>query len=282
MKKKVAIVTGADGGMGRVITRTLAREGYEVIMACRDIHRATSICQEIRNETASSVQVYPLDLASSKSINAFIKKIYGTHTGIHLLLNNAGVLPHKPDLTEDDIEISAGVNYLGHYYLTRKLIPLMSNGARIVNMASLSYRWFEVSDTFFEAVDSRQFNRFVSYSASKRALVYFTLDYAEILKEKNITINCADPGIVSTNIIRMGNRIIDKSCDWFFRPVIRKPEKGAATMLYLALSPEMEGKTGGYYANQKLTEIPRHIKNSPNRKKLREMTEAILKSRFHQ
>lgn len=280
MRQKVAIITGADGGMGRIITERIARENYKVIMACRNMPKAQAIAENIRKKNGGDIVVYPLDLASFQSIDHFIASVKRDFSSFDLLLNNAGMLPHQPDVTEDGIEITAGTNYLGHYKLTTSLIPYINKGGRIVNMASLSYKWFNVKDHFFEPVDKKHFHRFVHYSASKRALVFFTLDFAEKLKEQGITINCADPGIVDTNIIQMGIKVIDKMCDWLFRPIIYSPEKGAETMIYLALSPEVADETGGYFAHKKKKKIPNSIRNSPQRAKLREMTEKVLVERI--
>ena len=270
---KTAIVTGADGGIGSVITTTLALHGCHVIMACEESDRASAVMEDIRRKTGGSLSLFTVNLASFRSILQFVEEVTAQFPAIDILLNNAGVLPQKPDVTEDGIEITAGVNYLGHYLLTTKLIPFMPSGSRIVNMSSLSYKWFEVRDDFFHPASE---NRFLHYSSSKRALVYFMLDAAERLAEKGITINCADPGIVNTRIIRLGNKLIDKACDLFFRPFIHTPQQGAETMTFLALSDSVSGETGGYYVNKKRVKIRNAIRNSPQRAKLAALTSEIL------
>ena len=274
---KTAIITGADGGMGRVITTELALTGYHVIMACEEYDRAAVVMEDIRQKTAGTLSLFTLNLASFHSIIQFVEKVTTQFPTIDILLNNAGILPQKSDVTEDGFEITAGVNYLGHYLLTTKLIPFMPAGSRIVNMSSFSYKWFDVRDDFFlPNIDQKSPNRFLHYSSSKRALVYFTLDWAARLKEKGITINCADPGIVNTKIICLGNKLIDKACDLFFRPFINTPKKGAETMIFLALSNSVKGETGSYYANKKRVKISKTICNSPQRMKLASLTAEIL------
>ena len=273
---KTAIITGADGGIGSVITAGLASAGCHVIMACEKRERAFNIMEEIRQKTGGSLSLFTLNLASFQSIIQFIKEVTSQFPSIDILLNNAGVLPQKPDVTTEGIEITAGINYLGHYLLTTKLIPFMSNGSRIVNMSSLSYKWFEVRDDFFDPVKEKAYHRFLHYSSSKRALVYFMLDWVNQLKEKGITINCTDPGIVNTKIICMGNKLIDMACDLFFRPFIKTPQKAAESMLFLALSDSVKGKTGGYYVNKKKIRINEKIYNSPQRTRLASLTAEIL------
>lgn len=273
--KKVAIITGADGGMGQEHTKAVAEAGYEVVMACRDLSRATKICQELTDKYNYAICVFKLDLASFRAIHDFVDNIKNQYSHIDLLLNNAGVLCHSPEVTADGIENTVGVNYLGHYYLTNQLMPLMPAGARIVNMVSLTYRYGKITDSMFNPLDEKHFNRFSTYSNSKLALLYFTLDAAERWNDLGITVNCADPGIVSTNIIRMGNVVIDKLCDWFFRPIIRKPRKGAETMLYLALSPDLT-VTGGCFASKKQISLSSKLTESPQRQQLKKQTDILV------
>lgn len=273
--KKIAIITGADGGMGQEHTKAVANAGYEVVMACRDIKKAQSICNELNQQFNQTISVIELDLASFLSINHFVQEIKNRYSHVDLLLNNAGTLCHYPEPTKDGIENTVGVNYLGHYYLTKQLVELMPHGSRIVNMVSLTYRYGKISDKLFEAVDIKHFNRFTAYSNSKLALLYFTLDAAEELKSRGIAVNCADPGIVSTNIIRMGNVIIDKMCDWFFRPIIKKPKTGAATMLFLALTTDLN-VTGQCYANNKQVHLKEKLIKNPQRQQLKIQTDKII------
>lgn len=277
MVEKVAIVTGADGGMGRILVTELAKSGCKVIMACINKSNAQSVCDQIIAQTATPIELFQLNLASIESVRHFVNEVKESYPKIDLLLNNAGVLPHKAEVTDDGYELTTGVNYLGHCILTTLLLPLFSKGARIVNMSSFSYTWFPLSPHFLQPIKQEEFNRFKVYSNSKLALVYFTLDMAEVWKEREIYINCSDPGIVDTGIITMGNKVIDKLCDLLFRPLINTPAKGAETMLWLALSPEVEGRSGGYYVNKKQRKISKKIINGSRRQWLRELTDSIIK-----
>ena len=106
---------------------------------------------------------------------------------------------------------------------------------------------------------------------------YFTLDAAEAWKERGICVNVADPDIVSTGIIRQDVVVVDKLCDWFFRPFINTPEQGAATMLAAAMNPEFEGVTGQYFKKKKVkAPKKRFYNNIEERKILREITRKVL------
>lgn len=273
---KVVIITGADGGMGQEHVRATVKAGYEVVMGCHHPEKGQSVRDRLAAETGGSISMIPLDLASFNSIYAFVEEVKNRFGHVDLLLNNAGVLLHKAGQTEQGIEKTVGVNYLGHYLLTRKLLPLISTGSRIVNMVSLTIRYGKIDHDIFTPVDEKHFNRFRTYSDSKLALLYFTLDLADELKDKGILVNCADPGIVSTNIIRQGNVVVDKLCDWFFRPIIYQPAKGASTMLHLALTPDLN-VTGKCFANKKEVKLKRSMIDNPYRKQLHDKTEEIIR-----
>lgn len=273
---KIAIITGADGGMGQEHTRAVAMAGYEVVMACRNLKKAEPICRQIKGETQGNIHLMRLDLASFASIEAFAEEVRARFGVVNLLLNNAGTLLHHADTTADGVERTVGVNYLGHYYLTRLLLPLIPDDSRIVNMVSLTIRYGKIDHDIFTPVDQQHFNRFTVYSDSKLALLYFTLDLADELRDRNILVNCADPGIVSTNIIRQGNKVVDKLCDIFFRPLIYSPAKGASTMIHLAITPGIDC-TGKCYARKKPVKLSRKMTDNPYRAALHEQTEEIIR-----
>ena len=262
--------------MGQEHVRATVKAGYEVVMGCHHPEKGQSVRDRLAAETGGSISMIPLDLASFNSIYAFVEEVKNRFGHVDLLLNNAGVLLHKAGQTEQGIEKTVGVNYLGHYLLTRKLLPLISTGSRIVNMVSLTIRYGKIDHDIFTPVDEKHFNRFRTYSDSKLALLYFTLDLADELKDKGILVNCADPGIVSTNIIRQGNVVVDKLCDWFFRPIIYQPAKGASTMLHLALTPDLN-VTGKCFANKKEVKLKRSMIDNPYRKQLHDKTEEIIR-----
>lgn len=277
MEQKLAIITGAGGGMGSSLTRDVANAGYKVIMACHSAEKARPRYEQLKQETKGELVLEQLDLGSFESIKNFANKISEQYQHIDLLLNNAGTLCHHADETTEHFERTVGVNYLGHYLLSHLLFPLMGQGTRVVNMVSLTIKYGHLKPTLFEPVDNQHFNRFTTYSDSKKALYYFTLDAAEAWKPYGITVNCSDPGIVSTDIIRMGNKVVDTLCDIFFRPIIKTPDQGASTMLRLALDPSLEGQTGGRYINRKLRPVSEKFMNSPEREMLRKLTDEIMK-----
>lgn len=275
--KGVALVTGADGGMGRIHTRELAKAGYEVVMACIDTEAARPVVEEIQRETGGTLHPMRLDLGNLSDIVRFADEVKSRFPSLQILLNNAGTLPSKTKTSANNIEYTMAVNYLGHYTLTHLLHPIMGPGTRIVSMISLAYIIGKITPELFKPKTQSEYNRFTAYGSSKLALYYFMLDAAEAWKNEGIRFNVSDPNIVSTSIIRMDNVVVDKLCDWFFRPFINTPEQGAANMLAAALDPEYENVTGSIFKNRKPVKHKRRFYNNlKQRQLLRDLTSQIL------
>lgn len=277
MSKGIALVTGADGGMGRIHVRELSKAGYEVIMACVDEAAARPVMEEIRRQTGGTFHLMPLDLGNLSDIERFASEVKSRFPSLQILLNNAGVLPSIAKVSVNNIEYTMAVNYLGHYTLTNLLHPIMGQGTRIVSMISLSYFLGKITPELFAPKTEKTYNRFTAYGSSKLGLYYFMLDASEAWKKEGICFNVADPFIVSTNIIRMDNKVVDKLCDWIFRPLINTPEQGAATMLAAAIDPKYQDVTGRIFKKGKVAPFKkRFYPNIEERKLLREMTLQIL------
>lgn len=244
-EKKLAIVTGADGGMGTEITKAVATAGYHVVMACYCPSKAEAVCQRLRQETGNeAIEVRGIDLASLASVAAFADGILQMNKPLSLLMNNAGTMETGRHITVDGLERTVSVNYVGPYLLTRKLTPLMQAGTRVVNMVSCTYAIGHLDfPDFFQRGRKGGFWRIPVYSNTKLALALFTIDLAARLRERGIVVNAADPGIVSTNIITM-QMWFDPLTDILFRPFIRTPRQGADTAIRLLLDEDAGQRTG--------------------------------------
>lgn len=245
MEKKLAIITGADGGMGTEITRAVASAGYRVVMACYDLQRAETKRQMLMKDTGNhDIEIEFIDLASLKTVAAFADRMRESGEHVSLLMNNAGTMETHRIITEDGLERTVSVNYVGPYLLTRKLLPLMGEGSRVVNMVSCTYAIGTLDfPDFFQKGKKGSFWRIPIYSNTKLALTLFTIDLSRRIKELGITVNAADPGIVSTDIITM-HMWFDPLTDILFRPFIRTPRQGAATAIHLLLDKEAGKLTG--------------------------------------
>lgn len=276
--KKLAIITGADGGMGTEITRAVAAAGYRVIMACCNLEKAEAKRQLLVKETGNSdLEVRRIDLADLSSVASFADTLLKEGIPVSLLMNNAGTMETRRTVTADGLERTVSVNYVGPYLLTRKLLPLMGAGSRVVNMVSCTYAIGRLDfPHFFEQGRKGSFWRIPIYSNTKLALTLFTLRLAELVKERGIVVNCADPGIVSTDIITM-HMWFDPLTDILFRPFIRTPRQGADTAIRLLLDEETGHRTGTLNLSGK----PKHLSEKYTRhvqmQELWDKTEAIVK-----
>lgn len=277
MGKGIALVTGADGGMGRIHVRELAKAGYEVIMACIDTEAARPVMEKIQQETGGTFHLMQVDLGNLADIVRFADEVKSRFPSLQILLNNAGVLPSHSKTSVNNVEYIMAVNYLGHFTLTNLLHPIMGQGTRIVSMISLAYILGKITPKVFAPKTQKEYNRFTAYGSSKLALYYFMLDASEAWKDEGICFNVSDPNIVDTGIIRMDNIVVDKLCDWFFRPLINTPEQGAANMLTAAIDPKYQGVTGQIFKNRKVVKHKKRFYNNlKQRKLLRDLTLQIL------
>lgn len=281
--KGFAIITGADGGMGQVITKKLVQAGFPIVMGCKEPEKAYPLRYKIEKQFShATIRIEKLDLASLDSVAAFAKKINANQTSVRLLINNAGVLNTGYHQTEDGLENTVSVNYVGPYLLCRLLLARMSQGSRIINTVSCTYAIGTLNHVstpasdFFTHGKKGTFLRIPVYANTKLALLLFTQELAQRLSTKAVTVNAADPGIVNTPMITM-HKWFDPLTDIFFRPFIKTPEKGASTAIYLALSKEIEGISGCCFANCRLQKLPKRISQHPQQKILWETTEKIVK-----
>ena len=275
---KLAVVTGADGGMGTEITRALAFAGYRVVMACCRVQKAEEVRRSLlRERSGLQIEIRKIDLASFASVAAFADGMLAEGKRVSLLMNNAGTMETARRITEDGLERTVSVNYAGHYLLTRKLLPLMGEGSRIVNMVSCTYAVGRLDfPDFFTQGKKGSFWRIPIYSNTKLALTLFTIYLAARVRERGIAVNAADPGIVSTDIITM-HAWFDPLTDIFFRPFIRTPLQGADTAIHLLLDKEAGQRTGTLNANRSPKPLSEKYVQHPQMEELWQRTEDIVK-----
>ena len=276
MMKKTAVITGADGGMGSEITKAVAMAGYHVIMVCYTSFKGEEKRSRIILDTGNEdIEVVQADLSSMESVLDAVDKIKDKTPSVELLMNNAGTMCTHYVRTEDGVEHTVAVNYLAPYLLTRRLLPIMHEGSRIVNMISCTYAIGKIGPHFFTKGREGSFFRIPIYSNTKLALWLFTRELSELVKGRGITVNAADPGIVSTNIIRM-DEWFDPLTDIFFRPFIRTPRQGAETAIRLLLDEQFGNLTGRMFASSKEKKVSEKYMHHPQTKELWKMTEQNL------
>ena len=274
---KTAIITGADGDMGYEEAKACAQKGYHTIMACYCPKLARRRMEQMKAETGcENIEVMALNLADLASVRRFAQEVKEKFEHVDLLMNNAGTIETGRHITVDGLERTVSVNYVGPYLLTRLLLPQMKEGSRIVNMASLVY-WMGRLDfpDFFEKGCRGSFWRIPVYNNTKLAITIFTFDLARRLKEKGITVNAVDPGMVSTGIIRM-QMFFDPLTDIFFRPLIRTPRQGADTAIHLLLDEDKAGQTGTFNYSNRIKRLGEKYEHHKQMDELWSRTEEIV------
>lgn len=224
MEKSQVIVTGASGSIGLAAVKSLLSKYMPVIMACRNVKKATSQRDVlIKQFPHSEIEILELDLNSLSSIKLFSENIKSQGFKVNRLLNNAGIICRDFSVNEDGFETTVAVNYLGPVYLTKLMIPLMEDGFRIVNTVSVTRGVSKLDEHFFD-LDKKKFSQLGTYGKSKYALFLSSLTLSENIK--NGSVSLTDPGVVDSNMISM-HRWFDPIADVLFRPFCKSPEEGA-------------------------------------------------------
>lgn len=203
LSDRVIVVTGANSGLGFQTTRALARQGAQVIMACRSEPRAREAAERIDDERLPGrVEPWVLDLASLRSIEAFAERLSSQYDELHALCNNAGVMALPYRQTVDGFEMQLGTNHLGHYALTGRLLPLLlaAEGSRVVTVSSLVHMMGRMS--WDDLQGERRYRKWPAYMQSKLANLLFTFELQRRLSAaRTETIAVAShPGYASTNL----------------------------------------------------------------------------------
>lgn len=244
---RVAIVTGANTGIGRVTARELARAGMRVFLACRSKEGTQRVMDEIRRaQPDAAVDWLPLELSDFNSVRACARAFLDRGLPLHLLVNNAGLAGAR-GLTASGFELAFGVNHMGHFLLTSLLLERLkaSAPARIVTVASRAHRRAEGID--WEAVRRPTATRTAirEYAVSKLANILFSAELAKRLAGSGVTTYALHPGVIASDIWRR----VPAPLRALLRLGMITTEEGARTTLHCALSPAVAAESGLYYSN---------------------------------
>src|SRR6266404_1467005 len=246
---KTVVVTGATGGLGYETALALAKAGAEVILTGRDDRKGQSAIEKISREVPDAkVKYESLDLASLASIADFAQRMH-SRKALDLLINNAGVmaLPRRQS-TADGFEMQFGTNYLGHFALTARLMPLLrrASGPRVVNVSSLAHRTGFID--FDDLQGARVYSPWKAYGQSKLAMLIFALELQRRSDAAgwNLTSNAAHPGFARTGLFASGPGGLLSLATDFAAPFFgQSAADGARPILFAATSPR--AKLGAYY-----------------------------------
>ncbi len=246
---KIAIVTGANSGIGYETAKSLAARGATVVMACRNPEKGQVALEALLDDQPEAkVVLMSLDLGSLGSIRAFAAAVADRYDHLDLLINNAGVMVPPKGLTADGFETQLGTNHLGHFALTGLLLPLLeaADSPRVVNVSSMAHKFGTID---FEDLQSEdRYRPWAAYGQSKLANLLFTTELNRRANGSGVVATSAHPGWTATNLqggsamMRIGNSLF-----------AQRPPDGALPTLRAATDPDAEA--GDYFGPGGLFEI---------------------------
>ncbi len=274
MAGRICVITGANRGIGRATAEGLARLGAKVVLVCRRRDDGDAVAGEIVAQSRVAPDVVPVDLSSQASIRQAAGYLRGRYPRLHVLINNAGVIPRSRAVTADGLEMQFAVNHLAYFLLTNLLLPRLQAGApsRIINVSSGAHTHATLD--FADLQAERGYDPKAVYSRSKLANILFTYELSRRLQGTGVTANCLNPGVVATRMLAdyMGVPLAGPA---LARTFGAKPEVGAETSIYLASSPEVESVTGKYFERKQPTPSSRASHDEAVARRLWEVSERL-------
>jgi len=250
MGEKVCLITGATSGIGKATAIGLANMGAKVVMVGRDRGRGEAAMAEIKEKsTNASVDLMLADLSSQGEIRRLADEFKKAFPRLDVLINNAGVIRSERITTTDGLETTFAVNHLAYSLLTNLLLDVLKASApsRIVNVASGEQRNGTID--FDDLQAEKGYKGAKAYSQSKLATVLFTYELARRLEGSGVSANCLHPGVVGTNLGSGVSGVFGYMVR-AMTPLMKSPEKGAETSVYLASSKEVESVSGRYFVKK--------------------------------
>lgn len=246
---QTCLVTGASAGIGLATARALARLGGRVVLAVRDPDKGGRARRSIVAATGREVEMAVVDVASRESVRAFAADLAARHRKLDVLVNNAGIWSERRRVGPDGVELVWATNVLGYFHVTDLLLPLLraAGRARVVNVASQLAGGLDLADVEFAR---RPWSGRGAYAQSKQADRMLTWALARRLEGTGVTANAMHPGFVASEIFGKGGGPISLAVSVYSKLGGRRPEEGADTVVWLAASPEVEGRSGRFWIDR--------------------------------
>lgn len=253
---KVAIVTGANSGIGFETAKSLALHGCHVILACRNKEKAEQAAKQMsKDRSDAKVTAMELDLASLRSVKQFAKDFVDRGWPLHILILNAAVAMHPWQMTEDDIELTFQTNHVAHFYLTQQLASLLirSAPARVVVVSSESHRFPVGYDPIhFDKLSPACYDNhwpMIQYNRSKLCNVLFSNELNRRLAKHGVTSNALHPGNLVYSSLSKTSPYLIRLLYLLARPFTKSMQQAAACSVYVATAPELHERGGLYFNN---------------------------------
>jgi len=280
MQNKRVVITGANSGLGYQTAKKIAQTGAEVIMVCRSQDRGQQAQAALRKETKNeAIHLELCDFSSLTSIEECGQLFRKKYEQVDVLINNAGAIFGKHQLTDDGLERTFALNHMGYFYFTHFLLDLVRAGQdkRIVSVASYAHNFPKRVPWDDLQLKDQPYSQLKTYGLSKLYNIYFTRQLAQLLEEEGqgVTVNCLHPGTLSTGFGKTGTGIF-YGLFRFIGPFIDSPEKGARTSFMLATDPKLEDVTGQYFAHMRKGKLSKLARNKDNPPRLWEHSKSIV------
>jgi len=288
LSTKTIVITGATSGIGKETARSLAKMKANVILACRDQTKAVNVIKALHEENKDiNVEYMHLDLADLKSIRDFSKQFQRKHKRLDVLINNAGLINFQTrHQTKDGFENQFGVNYLGHFYLTNKLLDTMKNtpASRIINVTCSAYSSGKIN--WDDMMLIKEYRPFTAYSQSKLAMVILTKALNKRLANANVKAVAVHPGVCRTNLMRdlpkvwyLNILLWLQSPFWYY--FTKTAFRGAQSVVYCSVEDYERLEGGELYVNNKKKELAKNALNEEDQARLwRKSVELLAEKRF--
>ncbi|ESK86522.1 NAD(P)-binding protein [Moniliophthora roreri MCA 2997] len=254
---KVILVTGGNSGLGKLTVKELLAHNAKVYLAARSKKSAEEAIKEIKDQIGKEAIFIELDLANLKSVKACAEEFSRKEKELHVLYNNAGIMqPTIEKLTAQSFDLQFGTNVLGHFYLTKLLLPILLSTAnstsdkhvRVVNVSSLAHAYFPVMNfnTFKDGPARRRYGAILSllYSQSKLGNVIFANELARRYGDQGVVSTSLHPGAIDTNLWTSG--ALPGFVIHIAAFALKPPEYGVLTQLYAGTAPEAARMNGEY------------------------------------
>jgi NAD(P)-dependent dehydrogenase (short-subunit alcohol dehydrogenase family) len=271
----IAVVTGATNGIGKITARELAKKGYRVVLVARNAEKAARTATEIAAAAPGAlVETILCDMSSQKQIRAAAAELKHRHDRLHVLVNNAGGIWMKREVTEDGLERTFAVDHLGYFLFTTLLLPQLRQGApsRVVNVASEASKVGKID--FDDLQGEKRYSPGRAYAQAKLANILFSSELSRRLLGSGVTSNALHPGAIASGFGHNDPGIF-RFVVTIARPFLIGEEKGARTSIYLASSPDVDGVSGGYFVKCQPRLPPRRARDPETARRLWEVSERM-------